>query len=59
MATKQNYYFFTAKTFTEQLHESDEQAIAAAGEVKDCVRVMRASDSQDIWTKPVEQPAEN
>lgn len=47
---KQNFYFFTEKTFTEGLFESDEAAIAAKPD--DCIRVMRAKDSNYIWTKP-------
>lgn len=49
---KTRYYFYTAKSFTEDHFESDEDAITAGEGKTDCIRIMRARDSADIWTKP-------
>jgi hypothetical protein len=47
---KKTYYFFSATTFKDGQYQSDEDAISAATIVlPECVRVMRASDSDDIW----------
>ena len=55
---KQTYYFFTEKSFKELQLVSDQEAIDAASASTECVRVMRQSDSVDIWKKTA-QPAAN
>ncbi len=49
---KQHYYFFTKESHSSDDFNSDEDAIKFAGDKTEIMRVMRAKDSETIWTKP-------
>lgn len=53
---KQNYYFYSEKSFTEEQFENDKQAIDSLAKKTDCVRILRAKDSTDIWKKESAKP---
>jgi hypothetical protein len=47
-----HYYFYTFDSFTSQDFPSDDDAIKHTTDKPEIIRVMRARDSVDIWTKP-------
>jgi hypothetical protein len=55
MKNRNHYYFFTEKSFTNDVFDSDADAITAGTKDKAVIRIMRADDSVDIW--PVKEEA--
>lgn len=51
------YYFFTDKTHTSMQFDDDQAAITCAQAQPEVKRVLRASDSIDIWTRPATESA--